>query len=203
MLNLGLIFSNLFILTENWNTWYIGGAVSESRLWFLKFRPRNPFLGKFAPEKLKLFVLPENWHTWYLEDDVSYSNVSFLKLRPEIHFWANLGRKNQSFLFCLKIGRIGISRMVSLISTLVLWTSSQKSSFEQILAKKVKFVRLAWKVAHMVSQRCWFLFQRYFSEFPTKNPFLSKFSPKKNKAVRFAWKLAHMVSRGYWFLFRH
>ena len=36
---------------------------SESRLRFLKFRPQNPFLGKFGPKNSKLFVLSENWCT--------------------------------------------------------------------------------------------------------------------------------------------
>ena len=40
--------SKLSILTENWHTWYPGGAHSKSRLRFLKFRPQNPFLRKFG-----------------------------------------------------------------------------------------------------------------------------------------------------------
>ena len=34
-------------------------------------------------------------------------------------FWANLGQKIQSYLFCLKIGTNGISKMLILILTLV------------------------------------------------------------------------------------
>ena len=60
--------SKLSILTENWHTWYLEGADSKSRLWFLKLRPQNPFFGEFGPKKSKLFFLPENWHIWYLED---------------------------------------------------------------------------------------------------------------------------------------
>ena len=57
------ISPNLFILTENWHTWYIGGVDSESRFRFLKFRLQNPFLGKFGPKNSKLSVLSENWYT--------------------------------------------------------------------------------------------------------------------------------------------
>ena len=74
---------------------------------------------KFRPKNLKLFILTENWHTWYLEDADSYSDISFLNFQPKIHFWANLGQKGQSCLFCLKIGKNGISRMLILIPTLV------------------------------------------------------------------------------------
>ena len=72
--------SKLFILTENWRTWYLG-ANFESGLRFLKFELRNPFWGKFGPKKSKLPVLPENWHTWYLEIADSYSNISFLNFQ--------------------------------------------------------------------------------------------------------------------------
>ena len=109
----------LSILTENWHTWYPGGADFECRLSFLKLRPQDPFLRKFGPKKSNLSVLPENWHTWYLEDLNSYFNISFQNFQPKIHFWANLGQKTQSCLFCLKIGTHGISRMLILISILV------------------------------------------------------------------------------------
>ena len=71
----------------NIGTWYHGGTDSASGLRFLKFRPQNPFLGKFGPKKSKLSVLPENWHIWCLEYVDSYSDINFLSLQPEIHFW--------------------------------------------------------------------------------------------------------------------
>ena len=127
-------------MTENWQTWYIEGADFECRFRFLKFRPQDPFLGKFGPKKSNLSVLPENWHTWYLEDVNSYFNISFQNSQPKIHFWANLGQKTQSCPFCLKIGTHGISRMLILISTLIFWISNQTSIFGQMWAKKLKVV---------------------------------------------------------------
>ena len=77
--------SKLSVLTENWHTWYLGSADSESGLWFLKFWPQNSFLGKFGLKKSKLFVLPENWHTHihtqYLQDVDCYFDISFLKFQ--------------------------------------------------------------------------------------------------------------------------
>ena len=73
-------------MTENWLTWYLGGADSKSRLSFLKFQPKNPFLGKFGPKKSKLSVLSENWHTRYLKDADSYFNINFLKFQPQNSF---------------------------------------------------------------------------------------------------------------------
>ena len=72
------------------------------RHYFSQFRTLNPFLDKYGPKNSKLFILTENWHTWYIKDADSYSNNSFLNCQPLIHFWANLGWKSQSCLFCLK-----------------------------------------------------------------------------------------------------
>ena len=77
----------------------------------------------------------------------------------EIHFWVNFSRKCQSCLFFLKIGTHGILTMLILIPTLFFWISDPKSIFRQIWAKKVKVVYLAWKLVHMLSRDCWFLFQ--------------------------------------------
>ena len=53
----------LFVLTENWQIYYLGGVDSGSRLRFLKFLPQNPFFCKFGLKKSKLSLLAENWHT--------------------------------------------------------------------------------------------------------------------------------------------
>ena len=55
--------SKLSILTENWHTWYLKDADSYSNINFLKFGPKNQFLGKFGPKKSKLSFLSKNWHT--------------------------------------------------------------------------------------------------------------------------------------------
>ena len=60
--------------------------------------------------------------------------------------WAispNLGRKIQSCPFCLKIGTHDISRMLTLIPTLVFRISNSKFIFGQIWDKKVKVVSFA------------------------------------------------------------
>ena len=116
------------ILTKNWHTWYIGGVNSESGLRYLRFQPQNLFLGKFWPKNSKLSVLSENWCTKFRKDADSKSRLIFLKFRlrnlflgkfepknycdnsflncqPLIHSWANLGWKNQSYLYCLKTGK--------------------------------------------------------------------------------------------------
>ena len=52
------------ILTENWHTCYFGGADSESRLRFLKFRLQNPFMGKFGHTNSKLSISSKKWYIW-------------------------------------------------------------------------------------------------------------------------------------------
>ena len=82
------------ILTENWHTWYIGGADCESRIRPLKFRAQNPFLGKFGPKYSKLSILSENWYTQYLKDADSESRLRFLKFWPQNPFLGKFGPKN-------------------------------------------------------------------------------------------------------------
>ena len=85
------------VLPDNWHTWYLGGADSDSGLRFSKFRPQNPFLGKLGPKKWKLSVLPENWHTWYLGGTDSASRLRLPKFRPQNPFSGNFGPKNSKF----------------------------------------------------------------------------------------------------------
>ena len=144
------------ILTETWHTWFFGGVESESRLRLLKFRPQNPFLGKFGPKNSKLSVLSENWCTKCLKDIDSKSGLRFLKFQPQNLFLGKFGPKNSKCPFCLKIGTHCISRMLILIPTLVSWISNPNFLFGQICAKKVKVVRLNWKLVHMVSWKCRF-----------------------------------------------
>ena len=86
--------------------------------------------------------LTENWHTWYTGGSDSEFRLIFLKLWPKINFWANLGPKSQSCLFCMKIGTYDISRMSILFPTLVFWISYQRSIFKQTWT---------WKLADMAS----------------------------------------------------
>ena len=138
------------ILTKNWHTWYFGGADSESRLRFLKFRPQNPLLGKFRLKNSKLSS--ENWYTWYLKDADSESRPRFLKFWPQNPFLVT-----QSCPFCLEIGTYAISMMLILISTLFFWISNPNFLFGKIWTKKIKIVPFNWKLVHMVSWKCRFL----------------------------------------------
>ena len=84
--------------------------------------------------------------------------------------WAispNLGQKIQSCPFWLKNCSHGILKELIPNADIDFWNSNSKSIFGQIWAQNNKVVRFVWKLAHMVSQRCWFLFQHYFSKIPT------------------------------------
>ena len=81
-------------------------------------------------------ILTETWHTGYLGGVDSESALRFLKFWPKIYFWASLGQKSQSCLFCLKIGTHGNSRMLILIPALVFSIFNSKSIFGQSWAKK-------------------------------------------------------------------
>ena len=87
--------------------------------------------------------LPENWHTEYLKDADSYSGIDFLNFQPKFHFWLNLGRKSQSWLFSLIF-----------IPTLVFWNSKPKSIFWENLSQKSRIVYFAWTLTCIISQGC-------------------------------------------------
>ena len=86
-------------------------------------------------------------------------DLDFWNSDPKIHFWANLSPKIQSGPFCLKIGTHGIPRMLVLIPTLVFWISNPNFFSGQIWTKKGKVACFNWKLAHLISRGCWFLFQ--------------------------------------------
>ena len=113
----------------------------------------------------------------------SESRLSFLNFQPLNLLWPSLARKSQSCSFCLKIGTYGISSMLILIPTLFFWIWKPKSIFGQIWVEKVKTVHFDWKLPHRVSRGCSFLFQHYFPQFPTLNPFLDKCEKKNSKFI--------------------
>ena len=93
-----------------------------------------------------------SWKCWFQIWTLDFWNSS-----PKIHFWENLGQKNQSCLFCLKTDTHGISRMLILIPTLVFWIVNPKSIFGQIWV----FWQKKWKLSVL--------------------PEMGKFWPKKSK----------------------
>ena len=86
-------------------------------------------------------------------------DVDFWNSAPKIDFWTNLGPKIQSCPFCPKIGVHGITRMLIPNPDLGFWQFDPKSHFWANLGPKVKVISFKWKLAHMISRGCWFLFQ--------------------------------------------
>ena len=109
-----------------------------------------------------------------LEVLIPNPDLGFWNSDPKIHFWVNFGSKIQSCR--LKIGTRGISRMLIPNPDLDFWNFDPKIHFWSL-----KVVHFVWKLVHMLSQWCWFLFQHYFSEFQILISFLGKFGPKKSK----------------------
>ena len=122
------------------------------RCWFriqnLTFEVPTPksIFGQIWAGKVKVSCFVRKLAQWYLKDADSYSNNSFLNFQSYVHFCANLGKKSQYCLFCLKIGTHVISRMLILIQTLVFWISNSKSIFGQIWAKKYQSCSFCLKI---------------------------------------------------------
>ena len=119
-----------------------------------------------------------------MEELVPNPDLEFWNLDPWILFWANLGRKSQNCLFCLKIGTHGILEEVILDLDLDFQNSDPKSIFGQIWAKKVKVGR------HSISKMLIFIPALVFWIFNPKSSF-GQVWDKRVKAVCFAWKLTH------------
>ena len=88
-----------------------------------------------------------------LEVLIPNPDLEFRNSDPKILFQANLGRKSQSFPFCLKIGTHDILEELILIPDLDFRNPTAKSIFEQIWAEKAKVVCFTLKLTHMVSWR--------------------------------------------------
>ena len=174
--------TKLFILSQNWHTWYLRNPDSYSNISFLKFRPQNSFLGKFGTKKLKLSVLSKIWHTWDLEDADFFFSISFLNFQPKNYFFGKFGPKQSKLSVFSENWYTWYLMEADSYSNSSFLNFKLKIHFGQIWDKKVKFLRFVWKLIHMVSRGFWFFFQLLFSEFQTKNQILAK----KVKFVNFA-----------------
>ena len=86
-----------------WLSWHIGGADSESRIRTSKFRPQNPFLGKFGPKIQSCpFCLKIGTHG-ILKVLIRNLGIEFQNSDPKILFWANLGCKFKVVSFAWKL----------------------------------------------------------------------------------------------------
>ena len=197
--------SKLSVLPENWHSWYIGGADSESRLRISKFRPQI-FLGEnlgwksqSCPFSLKIGTRD------ILEELILMPDLEFRNSDCKIHFWANLGRKSQRSLFCLKIGMHGILEELILHPDLDFQNSDLKIHFWPNLGRKSQSCPFCVKIGTQSISKMLILIPTLV--FWTSNPksIFGQVWDKKVKAVSFAWKLVHThtVSCGCWFLFQH
>ena len=99
--------SKLFILIENWHTWYIEDADSYSDNSFLNCQPKSIF-GQIWAEKVKAVCFAWNLahphiHTQYLEDVDFISILVLWNSKPKSIFWPNLSRKTSILHFAWKL----------------------------------------------------------------------------------------------------
>ena len=159
------------ILTENWHAWFIGDVDSESRLRFLKFRPQNLFLGKFGSKNSKLWKLVhiESQGCWFQIQIYIFEIPTPKFIGFQIHFWANLGPKIQSCLFCLKIGARSISRMLIPNPDLDFWNFDPKIHLWANLGQKIRSCSFCLKIGtHGISMISYsnISFLNFKSQFP-------------------------------------
>ena len=165
--NFRLKYPKLSILTENWVTWYLGGADSKSRLLkhFWNSNPKIHFLANLGPKsqtcpfclkigtqvisrmlilfprKLILVLVLVFW--------ISYQKSILGKFGPKKSKFSILP-ENWHIWYLKEVNSCSGSSFLNLLS---------KIHFGQVWAKKVKVVRFVWKLAHLVSRGCGVLFR--------------------------------------------
>ena len=130
-------------------------------------------------------------------------DLDFWNFGPKIHFWANLGPKFQSCLFCLKISTHGISRMLIPNPDLDFWNFDPKIHFWANLGPKIQSCPFCLKIGTHGISRMLILIPTLVFWISNPNFLFGQIWAKKVKVVQFGWKLAHRVSRQCWFLFQH
>ena len=69
------------VLTENWHSWYLRSADSESGLSFWNSEAKIHFWENLGQKSQSCLFFLKNWVTWHLDDADFFSNISFLNLR--------------------------------------------------------------------------------------------------------------------------
>ena len=145
---------------------------------------------KFRPKNKKLSILTENWHTLYIGGVDSKSRLRFLKFWPKIHFWANLGPKIQSYLFCLIIGA-NILRIRIQNPDLDFWNSNPKTHFWANFGRKSHSCSFFLKIdTHGILTMLTLIPTIVFWIANAKSVF-GQIWTEKVKVVCFAWYLTH------------
>ena len=125
----------------------------------------------------------------------------FWNSNPKTHFWANLGRKNQSCLFFLKIDTWHLDDADS-YSGISFLDFRPQIHFWQNLGQKSQSCPIWLKIGTQSVSTMLILIPTLFFSVSNPKSFFGQIWAKKFKVVHFDWKLAHMVYRGCWFLFR-
>ena len=129
-----------------------------------------PLISHYSDHMLYFKML---WYYFQKQSSRSFQSPPISMQHPQQYLnqniachWAispNLGgQKIKSCPFWLKIGTHGNMvywRCWLRIQTKIFNIPTPKSIFGQFWAQKFKIVRFVWKLVHMVSQRCWLLFQ--------------------------------------------
>ena len=85
------------------------------RIRFLKFRPQNPFLGKFGPKIQRCpFCLNIGTHS-ISRMLIPNPDLDIWNFDPKTHFWANFGQKSQSWAQKCKVIRF-VWKFVHIVS---------------------------------------------------------------------------------------
>ena len=107
-----------------------------STIFGLKYCTQLGNFPKFRLKNKKLSFLKKTWHARCIKMLIPNADLDFWNSDPKFHFWANLGLKIQSSLFCLKMGTHSISRMLIPNPDLDFWNFDPKIHFWANLGPK-------------------------------------------------------------------
>ena len=129
-------------------------------------------------------------------------DLDFWNCDLKIHFRANLGPKNQSCQFCLKIGTNSISRILIPNPDLDFWNVDPKIHFWANLGPKTQSCQFCVKNGTRGISKMLILIPTLVFWILNRNFLFGQIWAKKVKVVRFNWKLVHRASWKYIFRIR-
>ena len=125
---------------------------------------------------------------------IPHPDLDFWNSGRKIHYWANLGSKIQSCLFCKKIGARSISRMLIWNKYLDFWIFDPKIQFLANLEPKSQSCLFCLKIGTHGISKMLIIIPTLFFWISNRNFLFAQIWVKKVKVVPFNCKLTHMVS---------
>ena len=150
--------SKFSVLSENWHSWYLKDADSFSNISFPNVQTKNSFLSKFGPKSESCqFCLKVGTHGISRKLIVIRTLVFWISNQKSI--LGKFGPKKSKLSAFSEYWHTWYLDDADSYFNICSLNFKPKTDFWPNLGQKSKFVHFVWKLAHMVSKGCGFLFR--------------------------------------------